>query len=195
MLITVTGGSGSGKSEFAEKTAVSLSGKGKPSAGSLKAEEKGDSCGELVYLATMAPLGSEAQERIQRHLRLREGKGFVTIEKSSGLALLDPEEIRGKTVLLEDLSNLVSGEMFLPDGSRRMPEEVIHRVLEGIRFLLADAENLVIVMNEIFSDGRTYGDSTEDFIRTLGYLNRKLALRADEAYEVVYGIPVRLRQQ
>lgn len=32
--------------------------------------------GERVYLATMIPFGQEGRDRIARHRKLREGKGF-----------------------------------------------------------------------------------------------------------------------
>ena len=58
------GGSGSGKSAFAEQKAVSLA------AG-----------GELVYLATMQVYGEEGKKKVERHRQLRRGKGFETIER------------------------------------------------------------------------------------------------------------------
>ena len=68
MLVTVTGGSGSGKSAYAEQTAVRLA-----------------EGGRLLYLATMMRDGAGAQERIRRHRALRSGKGFLTIEKTDSL--------------------------------------------------------------------------------------------------------------
>ena len=65
MLILITGGSGSGKSEYAENTAKEL------------AEKEGLS---LYYIATMKPFGEEGRRRVERHHRLREGKGFETVE-------------------------------------------------------------------------------------------------------------------
>jgi adenosylcobinamide kinase/adenosylcobinamide-phosphate guanylyltransferase len=50
---------------------------------------------------------------------------------------------------------------------------------------------LVVVTNELFSDGRPYdGDLTRDYLLTLAGINRKLAARADRVYELVCGIPV-----
>ena len=63
MRCLVTGGSASGKSEYAENLAAELS--------------RGVS---LYYIATMEPYGEEAGKRIRRHRRLREAKGFQTIE-------------------------------------------------------------------------------------------------------------------
>ena len=48
MFILVTGGSGSGKSEFAENIAMKLGGK-------------------MLYVATMKPYDDECLKRIERH--------------------------------------------------------------------------------------------------------------------------------
>ena len=61
MVILVIGGSGSGKSEYAEGRCVQLNTK------------------EKLYIATMEPFGEESLARIARHRRLRQGKGFDTL--------------------------------------------------------------------------------------------------------------------
>ena len=61
MLSLIIGGSASGKSEYAERLVCSLPGK-------------------RIYVATMEPFGEEGRERIARHRKLREGKGFATVE-------------------------------------------------------------------------------------------------------------------
>ena len=78
MLVAVTGGSGSGKSAYAEQTAVRLA-----------------DGGRLLYLATMMRDGAGAQERIRRHRALRRGKGFLTIEKTDRLCEIDPGILQG----------------------------------------------------------------------------------------------------
>ena len=95
MLILVAGGSGSGKSEFAENMAASAG-------------------GHLIYVATMKPWGEEGIKRIEKHRKQREGKGFETIERCTDVGSLDTEG----TVLLEDLGNLVANEMFEGDTKR-----------------------------------------------------------------------------
>ena len=66
MILLVTGGSASGKSEYAENRALQLA----------KTEQK-----KLIYLAAMKPFGEEAAKRIERHRQLRAGKGFETVER------------------------------------------------------------------------------------------------------------------
>lgn len=100
MLILVTGGSGSGKSAFAEQKAVSLA------AG-----------GELVYLATMQVYGEEGKKKVERHRQLRRGKGFETIERPVRVDRAEPGE--DATVLLECMSNLMANEMVFPGILRK----------------------------------------------------------------------------
>ena len=91
----------------------------------------------------------------------------------------------GSTVLLEDIPNLLANEMF--DGGN--PESIF----PAIRELSENCRHLVIVTNDVFCDGVTYPDSTQEYIRKLAELNRKLASLADYAAEVVYSIPVTLK--
>ena len=67
MMILVTGGSGSGKSAFAEDQVVAF----------------GEA--ERIYIATMFPFDEESRKRVQRHQNMRKGKGFETIECYTGL--------------------------------------------------------------------------------------------------------------
>ena len=169
MLVLVTGGSGSGKSAWAEDLTTAL-------------------CpGKKVYWATMAPGGAEAEQRIARHRALRAGKGFSTLEQPG---IPDPEEVpAGSTVLLEDLSNLLANALFSP----RPPQDPAAAVLAGLDALLPRCGHLVIVSNEIFSDGRSYDPDTTAFVTALAALNRALARRADLAVEVVCGLPLALK--
>ena len=61
MVSLVIGGSGSGKSEFAEQLACKTDGK-------------------RYYIATMQPYDEEMWEKIKRHQEVRKDKGFETIE-------------------------------------------------------------------------------------------------------------------
>lgn len=52
---------------------------------------------------------------------------------------------------------------------------------------------VVIVTNELFSDGVCYDEGTEEYLRLLGRLNQAIAARADYVYEVVAGIALCLK--
>ncbi len=175
MLTVVTGGSGSGKSEYAENTAVKL------------AKEEGL---PLYYIATMRPFGEEGKRRVERHRKLRAGKGFETIECYVNLENQELPE-RG-VVLLECLSNLTANEMFETEGAGEGTEA---RVLSGVKALLEKSVHLVIVTNDIFSDGITYDEVTALYQERLGHINRELAFLADQVAEVVCGIPLQLKSK
>ncbi len=170
MLILVTGASGSGKSGFAENTAMRFGTR-------------------VTYIAAMKPEGAEAQKRIDRHRVMRRGKGFHTVERYTDIKSLDVRT----PAILECLPNLLANEMFSPEGCGADNAE--DETAEGIRTLAAKCEKLVIVTDEVGSDGITYGAATEKYKKILGSLNRRIAHAADEVYEVVCGIPMKIKQE
>ena len=137
---------------------------------------------ERVYAATMIPWDAECRERIKRHRKMREKKQFVTVECPLDLKKLDG--IQGKDVLLECLSNLTANEMYREDKE----------AVSGTLKIRREAANFVVVTNEVFSDGETYSEETKEYMERLGRLNRDIAALADEAVEVVCGIPVFLKR-
>ncbi len=174
-LILVTGGSGSGKSAWAEKKLLA---------------EAAEAGGRAVYLATMEPFGPEAAARIERHRAMRKAHGaeagtaFFDLEQTVdiGGAAVEP----GDFVLLEDLGNLLANEIWSPSGAGR--DSAAERVLSGLQALLERAALLIIVSNDVFSDGGGYDLDTEAYIRILGTLHRALAPLAEQVVEVVCGI-------
>ena len=165
----MTGGSGSGKSAYAESLLYSCE-------------------GIRYYIATMQPYGAEGTQRIRRHHALRQGKGFETIEQyqNIGGALKGCKRDTKPVVLVECMSNLLANECFEENGH---PDNIFAECMQ----LYSECSHLVIVTNEVFSDGCEYDDSTTDYIRRLGELNVKLAKAADTVVEVVYTIPVVLK--
>ena len=162
MLTLIIGGSGSGKSAFAEALVQKLP-------------------GERIYLATMSASDRESLRRIARHRRQRENLGFVTLEQP--LRLWEAAVPAGANVLLEDLSNLLANEMFSPAGGG------VDAVRRGLDPLITSCGNLTVVTNEVFSGGTEYAEETLAYMRNLAVLNRELAGRADLVVEVLCGLP------
>ena len=179
MMTLIIGGSGSGKSAYAEECIGMLS------AGCSK-----------YYLATMKVFGKEGQAKVDRHRKLRSGKGFVTIEQTVTIheALEKMEETvpEKRTALLECMSNLVANEMFSQE-TPRSAEAVVHKVVEEIVLLNKGLKHLVIVTNNVFEDGIRYDETTREYIQALGRVNEKLAAVADTVVEVVVGIPLTVK--
>lgn len=182
MFILVTGASASGKSEYAEKRIISLT----------------PSNENAIYIATMQPFGDEGKDRVEKHKKKRAGRRFDTLEIYRDLdstECLNFADGQRKNILLECLSNLLANEMF--DDSKlpaeRTNEALKNKILSGIQRLIKKSANLVIVTNEVFSDTMDYDSETLRYIELLGSINQSLARYADEVVEVVYGVPVFLK--
>ena len=182
MIYLVYGGSGSGKSSFAEKLLADFPGSKK------------------YYIATMMAQkdDGDAQKKIARHKEMRAGKGFKTIEQPRDLEKISFSGAAGTTsaasALLECMSNLCANEMFNEtEGLQKSEDEVCKKILAGVKTLSSALENLVIVTNNVFDDGVQYDESTKSYIRALAKINCELAKISDKVYEVVVGIPVELK--
>lgn len=169
MNVLVVGPAACGKSEFAEDLVMRLG-------------------QQRVYIATMRPWGPDGQAKVARHRALRAGKGFETVECYGRLKGLDVPQ--GSTVLLECLGNLCNNTFFLPDGSNLGVEEVCGWHVADVCALAAQAKNLVVIGNEVGSDGQGYGPGLQEYIRLMGSLNCALAQAFDVVVEVSQGLPL-----
>ena len=193
MITLVTGGSGSGKSAYAESLLSSCE-------------------GIRYYIATMQIYDAEGEKKVERHRKLRAGKGFLTIESPMNVGKIRfacageseqaqyrqeaERKVQGssekKSALLECMSNLTANEMFTKDGMKS-EEEVVEKIVSEIQTLSQKLDNLVIVTNNVFEDGVIYDAGTMEYLRALGRINTALARLADRVAEVVVGIPVELK--
>lgn len=170
MFLVITGGSGSGKSAYAEQCVLDFG----PA--------------ERIYIATMYPFDEECDRRIRRHREMRRQKQFSTLECYTGLKEADiPED---SVVLLECMSNLTANEMYQEGGAG---ERTVEEILAGIRYLQKRVRHLVVVTNEIFSDGIDYDSETVRYQSYLGQINSEMGRMADRVTEVVYGIPITVK--
>lgn len=168
MIILVTGGSKCGKSRYAESLLEH------------RTEQK-------YYLATMQPFGDEALAAIARHRKMRADKGFFTVEQYTDIDRADIPE--NSAVLLECMGNLLANEMFRGGEICCCKDKII----AGILNLHRRTSLLVIVTNQVGSDGIRYESGTAAYIAALGKINQVLAEKADRVIECVYGIPVAVK--
>lgn len=210
MFHLITGGSGSGKSEYAEAEVMRL-------AELTESKEK-------YYIATMFPYGEETLQKIQQHQKMRAGKGFRTLEcytdlqsmvasnpfseegqtavqdeqrfgNDSGSGKSNRNSRSGKhgkhvTVLLECMSNLLANECYMEEGARGRGLDQVTEIEKGMESLLECCEHVVVVTNEVFSDVPVGTEEMECYLEYLGKINRWMAKKADQVTEVVYGIPL-----
>ncbi|MDD3504289.1 MAG: bifunctional adenosylcobinamide kinase/adenosylcobinamide-phosphate guanylyltransferase [Eubacteriales bacterium] len=192
MLALISGGSGSGKSQLAEKLAVRLADNS-----------------ALYYVATMMRgHDDESARKIARHRDQRAGHGFITVERPfaggelaySRASAQEIAESESKNsvqsdgvILLECLSNLLANEMFLRSEQGLdylSPEQAAEIIWYDLMQLAERSRHLVIVSNEVFADAMVFDDHSRSYLRLLGWLNQKLAEEADLSLEVYYGLPI-----
>ena len=168
MFTLITGGCKNGKSHIAEEIICS-------------------SDLPKIYIATMEPYGEEAHLAIERHRKIRNGKGFETIEKYTDVN--DIAFTQKSAVLLECACNLLANEMFSAGC-----QNPVDKIIDGVKNLVENnAAELVIVTNQVGSDGIDYSAETMKYIEKMGIFNQRLASEADCVIEAVWGIPVILK--
>ena len=174
MTVLVIGTADSGKSALAEDLAV----------------QTGDS--RRYYLATMKVCDDDGRKRVEKHRKMREGKGFVTIERQcalSGIAdgIDEPGEV---TVLLECVSNLVGNVLhdrperianLLSDGSGK--SAFADEVADDIAKLAGRVRNLIVVTNE-YAEEDGYDEETRLYVELSNMVNERLLGLADRTYDL-----------
>jgi len=164
-MILLTGGSANGKSTFAVNFCRSLPGT------------------RLFVDAT--PSGESDPRSAALTAALRRSGAFRVLS-SAGLQ----GEISADVILLDCICKLTAAEMFGRDGKMTDPEPA---VLAAVRRLRERCRTLVVITNDVGSDGRRYGGGTDAYVRALGRINATLAAEADRVREIVCGIPVAVK--
>ncbi len=173
MLIFISGGVRSGKSSLGERLAAQYAPEGRK-----------------VYLATTRAYDREMKRRILRHRQDRAGKGFVTLEADRAVGNVTDSLYSSDTVLLDCLGALASNEMFgasYVSQAASTADALADTIFDGIMRLNSAVSTLIIISNEVFSDGADYDAMTLDYIRLMGLLHRRLAAASDIAVECAAG--------
>jgi adenosylcobinamide kinase/adenosylcobinamide-phosphate guanylyltransferase len=173
VLIFISGGVRSGKSTLGEQFANELS------------------TGRMIYLATAKPYDEEMEFRIEKHQKSREKKNFITIEKSENISEIVFQ--KEDTVLLDCLGTLTSNEMFYDyslDFNDEFAKKITDKIFNDIIKINLMVKNLIIISNEIFSDGKTYDKATGKYLEVLGKLHIKIAEISHTAIECAYGFHI-----
>lgn len=172
-MIFIYGAASCGKSEYAENLALSYNKK-------------------RVYLATMQVCDDIDRLKVEKHRKLRFGKGFKTLECSKDIQTLsvDNDEI----ILLECLSNLLANEIFgelnYNEGSDYEMKAKADKIYNDIMKLSQKCYELIIVGNDVFSETKALSPTVFSYLQALLYLQNKIINYADKSLEIVCGIPV-----
>ena len=168
-MILIFGGASSGKSRYAELRLSELSGQPK------------------IYMAVSEVYDDEMRERVRIHQAMRADKGFLTIERTRDLGGANIPA--GSSVMIESLTAWAANEMFTAEGVKDSGH-VVGKVLADLSVIMERANDVVIVADDIFSDGGEYDSLTENYVKTLAELTVKIAGVSDEVTEVISGLPV-----
>ena len=167
MRIFISGGCKNGKSYYAQCLAKKAK----------KAKEV-----PLYYIATMAPVDGEDNERIARHRKEREGWGFKTIEQPRDIENILQKCDTNGSFLLDSLTALLANEMFQPAGKSYQLE----KISAGLSEILNRVNDIVVVSDYIYSDAEIYEPLTEEYRKSLAVLDRLAAKLCDAVLEVSY---------
>ena len=171
-MVLLAGGSACGKSTFGEALC-------------MRSERP------RTYIATMKPYGSEELAKIDKHRAQRADKGFETIECYGRLDEVSAP--KDSVVLLECLGNLLSDECYDEQAGWQDAYAAADRIERGIDVLSVQCSQLIIVTNDVGSDGIEYPVPTDEYVRALGMLNCKVAAKADVVLDFAAGIPTMVK--
>lgn len=172
-IIMITGGQRSGKSQYAEKLALSLS-------------------DNPVYLATAHIWDEEFRQRVNIHQQ-RRGEQWTNIEEEKYLSRHD---VTGRTVVI-DCITLWCTNFFFSREKAEWEQPSVDEALAAVKaefdkFTSQDA-TFIFVTNEIGSGGVSDNAIQRRFTDLEGWMNQYVAARADEVVLMVSGIPVKIK--
>ena len=175
-IILITGGQRSGKSEYAERLALSLS-------------------DNPVYLATAHVWDEEFRQRVVLHQE-RRGPQWTNIEEER---LLSRHQLPGRVILIDCLTLWLTNLWYAEKPeSPDCPEcPAVAPTLETAkaefdRFTSQDA-TFIFVTNEIGLGGVSANAVQRRFTDLMGWMNQYVASCADEVILMVSGIPVKIK--
>ena len=167
-VLLITGGQRSGKSQYAEQLALSLS-------------------PNPIYVATARVFDEEFRQRVALH-QARRGPQWTNIEEEKELARHDFSQ---RVVLIDCLTLWATNFFFDLNESI---EQALLALREQLEALFAQKEvTYIFVTNELGLGGVSPNATQRRFTDLQGSLNQIVAQRADEVTLMVSGIPVRIK--
>ncbi len=173
-IILITGGQRSGKSQYAERLALSLS-------------------PNPVYVATAHIWDDEFRQRVEKHQE-RRGPEWTNIEEEK---FLSRHDLTGRVAVI-DCITLWCTNFFTPVDSQLSTVNCqLSTILTALkaefdRFTQQDA-TFIFVTNEIGSGGVSDNAVQRQFTDLQGWMNQYVAQHADEVILMVSGIPVKIK--
>lgn len=172
-IVLITGGQRSGKSQYAEQLALSLSER-------------------PVYLATAHIWDEEFRQRVMKHQE-RRGSQWTNIEEERTLSRHD---LTGRVVVIDCITLWCTNFFFdrnKPDWEQPTVEEALEALKAEFDKFTRQEATFIFVTNEIGSGGVSTDVIQRRFTDLEGWMNQYVASKADEVVLMVSGIPVRIK--
>lgn len=166
-IILITGGQRSGKSSFAEQTALSLS-------------------ANPVYLATARVWDDEFRLRVERHQANR-GSEWTNIEEEKELS---KHNLSNRVIVIDCVTLWATNFFFDLDSDVTKALQSIQK--EFNKFTEQDA-TFIFVTNEIGLGGVSDNKIQRQFSDLQGWINQYIAKQADKVYLMISGIPLQVK--
>lgn len=166
-ITLITGGQRSGKSNYAQQLALSLS-------------------DNPVYLATSRTWDEEHRRRIERHQADR-GEEWTNIEEEKLLSLHNLTD----RVVLVDCVTLWTTNFFFDNNSD--VELSLSQIKDEFDELILQDAQFIFVTNEIGLGGTSENKVQRMFTDLQGWVNQYIASLSDEVYLMVSGISLKVK--
>jgi len=167
MIYYISGGERSGKSSFAQNLALNLS-------------------NNPIYLATARILDKEMEVRVNRHKKDRDEQ-WTTIEEELYLSRIN---LNHKTVVIDCVTLWLTNVFFTNNEN---VEKSLTFAKNEINNLQIEQSNIIFVSNEIGMGLHATNELSRKFVELQGWVNQFIAKKADIAYFMVSGIPIKIK--
>ncbi|MFC0559822.1 bifunctional adenosylcobinamide kinase/adenosylcobinamide-phosphate guanylyltransferase [Halalkalibacter alkalisediminis] len=184
MILFITGGVRSGKSEYAETRALNL-----------LSRKKHD---RLYYIATSHIYDREMKARVEKHQhqRAKSGANWQVYEQSREIDELLPKFQEGDVILLDCLTTLLSNELFVGweiNQEKWKSNDFIRELEMKMKRLFTEmavsSYSVFVVSNEVSYDLPVKELGTNVYMKLLGRLHQFIVSLASEAILVEHGLP------
>lgn len=183
-LILVTGGSRSGKSNFAESLCINRK-------------------NSTAYIATSIPFDDEMKDRVRKHKESRPSN-WQTYEIYKDIySIISDINEKHKTVILDCVTLLVNNLMFeykidFDNCTTQETNEMEFYIKNQIDKLIREVKKtdlyFVVVTNELGMSLVPDNKLCRVYSDIVGRINQYIAKCADEVYFVVSGIPMKIKE-
>ena len=166
-VILITGGCRSGKSDYAEQMALSLS-------------------PNPVYVATARIWDQDFALRVERH-KARRATRWTNIEEETNIGRFD---FSGRVVLVDCLT-LWATNFFFDTNSD--PDTCLSAMKSEFDKMISHDATYIFVTNEIGLGGISDNELQRRFTDLQGSINQYVAAKADEVIMMLSGIPIKVK--